>query len=217
MLPHMAMAEACAILGVDLNQIQFTQHTITLPLQTGQRIIIPVHNDPEVGQYGAFMDVPFFGTKDWLYSYDVPNHQEPKQHIPLNTVWRICELRRDIESLNGKTDYALKAIVQVYRTSLPKASAFVDQPAEKRDNEHRVQAIDDVIEQIGSLMDMSVYDKMKPSDYNEDEKLFVPAYQAVVHSKKSLQIDLDRINAAQHGIARTTEWPGGNHWVDRHR
>ncbi|HEX3357776.1 MAG TPA: adenylate/guanylate cyclase domain-containing protein, partial [Tepidisphaeraceae bacterium] len=199
MLPHMAMATACAILDVDLNKIQFTENTVSLPLPSGQHIIIPVRTAPssDLGRVGTFMDIPWFGTKEWRYSYDIPAHQDSKQHIPLNTVWRVCELRRDLESIGAKTDDALKAIVQVYRSSLNIASKFVDEPADQRDDAQRAAAIKDVVDQIGSLIDLSTYDKMKPSDYSEDEKLFVPAYRALIQAQKSLQIDTDRIQKAR--------------------
>ncbi len=41
LLPHMAMSMACAILDVDINKIRISAHSVTLPLPTGQVVIIP--------------------------------------------------------------------------------------------------------------------------------------------------------------------------------
>src|SRR2546421_5827603 len=61
LLPHMAMATACAILDVDAKQIQFTPRSVTLPLPTGEQIIIPVQPGPSPDlAAGMFMDIPWF-------------------------------------------------------------------------------------------------------------------------------------------------------------
>jgi class 3 adenylate cyclase/CHASE2 domain-containing sensor protein len=202
LIPHMAMATACALLDVNLDRIQFTEHTVILPLPSGENLVIPIRteNSPDFGQVGAIMDIPWFGTKDWLTAFDVPRHQDSKQHIPLNTVWRICQLRTDLASIDEKVDDALKAIVSVYRTSLKQAAAFVDSPLEKRTREQRVAAMKEVVSEVGPLIDLSVYDKMKPSEFNEDEKLFVPAYRALLQAQRSIDINAQNMRLARAAL-----------------
>src|SRR5207302_4162241 len=59
MLPHMAMATACAILDVDINKIRFTPNSVTLPLPSGQDVIIPTRTltSKDYGTVGTFMDI----------------------------------------------------------------------------------------------------------------------------------------------------------------
>jgi hypothetical protein len=63
LMPHMALASYCALMGVDPKSLTVTADTLTIPLKAGNQIV-PLHSfhAGPPGTLGLFVDVPWFGN-----------------------------------------------------------------------------------------------------------------------------------------------------------
>jgi class 3 adenylate cyclase len=103
MVPQIGLALACAALDVPVSAIKIDPKSVTLPLPDGREIVIPVRmvHSPNRGvDIGMFMDIPWFGGKQWETMYDYPAHLTSRQHLPVTSVWDICKIATEIERNN---------------------------------------------------------------------------------------------------------------------
>jgi class 3 adenylate cyclase/CHASE2 domain-containing sensor protein len=199
LFPHSALRTACAQLGIDVSQIRCLSNKVILPLPEGGEITIPVHtyNSKTFGHVGMFMNIPWFGGREWLSMYDSTNHSDPVQHVPAKSVWTICEYKHDIRKNERQADDALLGIAKAYPS--PKATAFVEKKPETRTSAERWPAIDEVLEQ--TLEPFITADPTlltaKPQDLNEDTRKFVAAYRALKQVKSVNESRLRQIAQAR--------------------
>src|SRR6185437_11893807 len=110
LVPHMGLATACAMLGVDVHDLRLGTHTITIPRKDAPDIVIPVDTlqHTAVGPVGYLLEVPMFGKRgSWQTMYDYPRHESPVQHVSVYEIWRICQTRRRIASNEKFADSVL--------------------------------------------------------------------------------------------------------------
>lgn len=106
--PQFGLALACAYLKVKPERVQIYADRVVVP-RPGGDAVLPVRSQPVPGGGSAslFMDVPFFGSADWLTSYDYPQHQRPVQHLNVTTAWEAVQTRRRIRHNNAQLDDAI--------------------------------------------------------------------------------------------------------------
>jgi class 3 adenylate cyclase/CHASE2 domain-containing sensor protein len=175
LMPHMALAAACAELDVPISSLKITPDSITIPVP-GNPIVIPVRpfNSDRYGRIGLVMDIPWFGAlgKDnWLTMYDYPKHLQPRQHVPLGNVWDVCQNQLLIEHNNREIDDALRAVKGI--ESSDKLDAFLAHP----NDADRAAVAQATLSDLVSL-DPSI-DSEKPADSNSDDAKLVAAYHAL--------------------------------------
>jgi class 3 adenylate cyclase/CHASE2 domain-containing sensor protein len=103
--PHVGLALACAMLGVDLQKVQVSDGKVTLPCPDGRRIEIPVHEQvtSKGRRLGMFFDIPWFGKSgrnQWETMYDYPAHALQKQHMSMAYIYEAREIQDKIERMS---------------------------------------------------------------------------------------------------------------------
>jgi class 3 adenylate cyclase/CHASE2 domain-containing sensor protein len=199
LFPHQALVIACAQLGVDLQQIRCLPNEIILPLPDGHEIHIPVetiHSD-RYGKVGMFMNIPFFGGKEWETMYDWANHAEPVQHVPLKNIWAICEMKHDIAKNETEADDALLGVEEAFPSD--KATAFLKKSPAERTSTERWAAIGEALETMESLMDPSLL-QAKMEDLKPDDQKFVAAYRVLKNVKSINDGRVQEIRDARNSL-----------------
>ncbi|MDB5173570.1 MAG: hypothetical protein JWN51_2343 [Phycisphaerales bacterium] len=123
LVPHMGLAAACALLGVDVHDLRLGPNSVTIPQPGGRDIVIPVHTrtDSTVGSVGMLMEVPMFGKSgSWQTMYDYPRHMEAVQHVSVYEAWRVCLTKRRMARNEAVADQVL---VDALALTDPKAAA----------------------------------------------------------------------------------------------
>src|SRR6267142_1046281 len=101
--PQLGLALACAMLDVEPKDLIVTRESITIPCKPNP-IVIPVHSQETYrGTYDMFIDIPWFGPpvdSGWQNMYDWPNHKDTTQHLPVQFIWDVCDVRHKISANN---------------------------------------------------------------------------------------------------------------------
>jgi class 3 adenylate cyclase/CHASE2 domain-containing sensor protein len=186
LMPHMALAAACAFLNVPIANVKIAPDAVTLPITGEPPIVIPVHefDADRFGRVGLVMDIPWFGATgkaNWLTMYDYPNHVEPKQHMSLEKVWEICQSVRSIYKNNQQTDEALRAANEAYPSD--KTNAFLLKP----NDENRRAVVEAALNDMSQMIDPSLL-SAKPEELKGDDAKLVAAYKALRHAMDENQI-----------------------------
>jgi class 3 adenylate cyclase/CHASE2 domain-containing sensor protein len=127
LLPHMLLVSTCALLDVKLSDVKITPDSVTIPVPDAP-ITIPVRtiHSAKFGRIGMFAAIPYFGRTDkWNLMYDLPGYSDSKQHLPLKSVWTICEFQRDIEENNRKAIDAIAFFMATMNPDEEKVQAFL--------------------------------------------------------------------------------------------
>ncbi|HSV13751.1 MAG TPA: adenylate/guanylate cyclase domain-containing protein [Tepidisphaeraceae bacterium] len=102
--PQIGLVLACAALDVDPQQLLIQPGQVQVPLADGFNINIPVHELPtRFGRGGLFMDVPWFGGKDWISIYGAPG----RQHVNISVLYELAGWRRRLSANNQIIDESL--------------------------------------------------------------------------------------------------------------
>jgi class 3 adenylate cyclase/CHASE2 domain-containing sensor protein len=176
LIPHMALASYCAMLGVEPASLKVSGDELTIPLTDGNQVV-PLHSIPtsNFGQVGLCMDLPWFGRPDhWQTMYDYPEHRDDqKQRVALQKIWAIHLSLAELARNNREVDDALRSIVDFYPSEQIKA--FLAKPQDQRDAE-RSSLLPEVLKDMqGSGMDEAGKD---PTATEAEQKL-AAAYAAV--------------------------------------
>jgi len=149
MVPQMALAMACAELGVNPKDLELSADRVTINCPDGRKINIPVFTRRANGRTaGMLMDIPWFGGEDWQTMYDWPSHQKPTRHMPITKVWDICDIDPAIEENNRQL---LEAVYNAYAVSSPEDAQRVrDHPAPFNDAAAWNKIAHDTLESLGS-------------------------------------------------------------------
>jgi len=180
LMPHMALLNACAYLGVDPKSIRIAADAVDLPLPQGGDISIPVStmHSETFGEAGLFMEIPWIGKKDWKTMYDAPEYVDSKQHLPLKAVWAICQNLHDIQHNCDLTDAALFSASQTF-PSMEKAAALLAKPTTQRTAPERWAAVDDALDTMSALADIPALEKVNPNQLKPDDLMFLSTYRAL--------------------------------------
>src|SRR5581483_2488782 len=113
LVPQMALALACVYLDVDPRDVTVTARQVTLRPRGKPPIEIPVRTVSLGGSnaIGTMMEVPLFGTADWLTMYDYPAHRQSAQHETILKAWDVTDTRRRIRDNNLRADGWIGAIL----------------------------------------------------------------------------------------------------------
>ncbi len=197
MLPHMSLAVACAMLGVDPRSIQYHADRIIVRPPNSKPIVIPVRAiwSRRFGEAGLMMDIPWFGSTQWEYMYDHPRASQTKQHEPLRNVWRIRELSRSIDANDAKLLDALSFLheaqgseeLERFRKQWPQ----LDQAARRSLIEQLTQ--DELLSQYHAI-----YEQMRAGDLDETGQRFLASWRAIEQIPRrnvflQSRVDQDRI------------------------
>ncbi len=111
MFPQMGLSLACTMLGAEIRDIQIEPNRVIIPKIDGSKIEIPVYEKrlPR-GQFGMFMDIPWFGDRGsdaWLTMYDYKNYKLPTQHMAIVYIHDAVSMRHRIRANNERLRDAL--------------------------------------------------------------------------------------------------------------
>lgn len=115
LVPQMALALACVYLDVDPRTVRVTNQAVILEPASRPPIEIPVRTlrSGSLGSVGTMMEVPLFGTSDWLTMYDSPRFAQPVQHETILKAWDITDTRRRIRENNLRADAWIGNVLEV--------------------------------------------------------------------------------------------------------
>lgn len=113
LVPQMALALACVYLDVEPRTVRVTASSVELDPPGKPPIVIPVRTvrSASRGPVGTMMEVPLFGTSNWLTMYDYPRHQQAAQHETILKAWDIIDTRRRIRENNSQIDEAIPLLL----------------------------------------------------------------------------------------------------------
>ncbi len=177
--PHMILATACAYLGVPVSSIQLTEDTLTLPVPNQQPIKIPINliQDTEYGTVGAFMSIPWFGTKYWENMYDWPNYKQPVQQDSIKNIWRVQVLQQQVERNRRDSVEAMQGLRVRILGEDEKATAKL---LEEMDSAQLDEAIAKTISDKDFIGPAYEAIKSRPAgEWNADEAFMVGTYEAL--------------------------------------
>ena len=108
--PQMDLSLACAALGIDPAKIVVEKNRIVVPRPDGKNIVIPVHQVKSdlFGTVAMFMDIPWFGTRDWTTMYDYPSYAHASRHVPIVIPFAIADARKRLRKSNQDADKAVQ-------------------------------------------------------------------------------------------------------------
>ncbi len=202
LLPHMSLATACAILGVDPRRITYTSDEAVIPIDNGQPIHVPLQilKSARFGNPRGIMNIPWFGGSEWLTMYDFPRCAEPKQHDSLKNVWKICEYDDDVKKNDDATYLALNLLK--LRQGVSERAEFVRiWPELKTAGVQKL--IDDTLadENIAELI--KYYRPQKPEELDEDGRQFLSAVAALGNDAREQRVEKNKFLRQQQVAART--------------
>lgn len=100
--PNMSVALACAMLDVDIRDIEINDDNVVIPIPDGRRVVIPVfshHVETAGRECGLFTYFPWFGTPNvsdaWMNMYDKSGGDAGDAHLPILKIWEVVELQND--------------------------------------------------------------------------------------------------------------------------
>jgi hypothetical protein len=74
------------------------------------------------------MQVPFFGTRDWVTAYDVPAHQASARHVPLIAAYQAVECERKIMANDATAERAIRPLAEM--AGLPQLKTPTSKPSD---------------------------------------------------------------------------------------
>jgi class 3 adenylate cyclase len=171
LVPHMGLATACALLGVDIHSLRIGPNSITIPRPGEADIVIPTStvNRAGVGPVGYLLEVPMFGKPGkWTTMYDFPRHEKPAQHVSVYEVWRICQTRRRMAANESAADVVLV-----------RAMGLTDPVAAKmyQDSPFTGEAKDRLIQSTRSVMGKMVAGMLKDGVDDDDSRQLLTSLQ----------------------------------------
>jgi CHASE2 domain-containing sensor protein/class 3 adenylate cyclase len=176
-VPSFPMAIACRVLGVDPRDVKVREDAVSLPLADGTGLDIPTHfvGSDRFGTVTAFMNLPWFGSRDWWAMYDYPSHRNSVQQEPMVNLWRVEQLRQSIAANQGK---ALDPILFFYQELLTtRDSAAIRRRWQAGDIRARAALIDEVVNDEEVLSFVKQVRDLPPGDLGNAEKLILSNYQ----------------------------------------
>lgn len=184
--PQFSLALACLTMGVDVKDLIITDHTVIIPKPDGTQVVIPTrqHYIEAAGRsYSGFVEIPWFGPReDWKDMYDFPDYREPRQHVPLNTVWSVIEIRERLAGNNHQIDFAVSKLLPLLDGA--KATAYAAQIPPLDDFSARIPTIEYILANAADYM--KFYEEMKPEELRDEDKAFMNLYRGL---KGVLQIN----------------------------
>jgi class 3 adenylate cyclase/CHASE2 domain-containing sensor protein len=171
--PQMGLTVACIALGVDPNDVRIEPSRVVIPKKGGGEIVVPVSEQKQPGTgrtIGAILDIPYFGTTEWMNMYDFPKHKLPSNHVPVNFVWRIVQTRQAIESNNATADRALNDVIGVFLGE-DRAKEYLSKKLDPQDAQSRAEVISQVLEVIGKFLEQFKDPNPSEQDKKEMEEL----------------------------------------------
>ncbi|HEY7089474.1 MAG TPA: adenylate/guanylate cyclase domain-containing protein [Tepidisphaeraceae bacterium] len=182
LLPHMSLVMACAMLDVKPSELTIAPDTVTIPIHGAgaQPLRIPVRSikSQVFGDVGLFMNIPWFGKRTWETMYDAPRYADSAQHIPLQSVWRICAMEQSIHGNDRAATQVLAYFVDKQQGDKAAVQAWVKQAptmtTDALEKMIRDMLADDTLKQY-----YDAYKGMSPQDRGQDGETYISSYDAM--------------------------------------
>lgn len=171
LLPQMGLVLACAALDIDPRSIRVSQDRLVLPLPDGQELTVPVSaKSTRFGRVGMFMEVPWFGGREWQSMYQGRNHQ----HINIGVLTELAELRRRVRINNAVVDERLNILFKAIASLDPLARTFTARGAMHEDDfESRRPLVQAVLtnDDVKFLYEIAAQKRQQtPQELNDDDR-----------------------------------------------
>jgi len=129
---------ACAALGInpEMGSVSVEDNSLRLHPTGRADIIIPLTWTP---QGEGSIQVPLFGTADWLTAYDVPAHHDYKQHLAFAQIYEAVIERRKIEANNRTAERAINVFKDLLDDAI--GSAAPPDPSDRQAYQKRIAAV----------------------------------------------------------------------------
>ncbi len=204
LVPQMGLALACAQLDADLSRAVLARDQVTIPAN-GRLITIPVHTyqSEAYGDVTLYMDIPWFGTRDWKTMYDYPARRVIAQHLPAVEIWEISQRRAGVAKNNVAADQALQALLST--TDPDKLAEYQKHVPDLHDATVRQPIIDATLKDIVPFLEQ--YKSIKPDELTAEDRAFMSAADAldrvaVANRDLTSQINALRSSLHQHANGR---------------
>jgi class 3 adenylate cyclase/CHASE2 domain-containing sensor protein len=193
LVPHFSLVIACAMLGVDIHDLQLTADNITIPCPDGRKIVIPVSSRKSagLGDVSMLMEVPMFGRKNqWETMYDYPRHEKPVQHVSVAEVWQAVTTRRRMEANERSAD---KVLVLALKLTDPETAA--DYETAPKTGEDRNAFIASTLDTLDVLAGVEAPDA-KSRELRDNLKKYSAQLREVLTQRELIGRQLVRLRAA---------------------
>jgi class 3 adenylate cyclase/CHASE2 domain-containing sensor protein len=141
-IPQVGLVIACQLLGVDPKNVQITSDRIAIPCPDGRIINLPVvtrKRSTGSESIGTLMNIPFFGSADW----------KTKQHVPMNLVWQVFQIRKAIMGNNETADRAISDLDELFPDDV---AAYIAKKPDIADPEARLPILTKFLETIDGFL-----------------------------------------------------------------
>jgi CHASE2 domain-containing sensor protein/class 3 adenylate cyclase len=207
MIPHMALAAACAMLDVPVQSIRIYPNKIALPIPNKPWIEIPVRRmaTDRHGRIGMVMDIPWLGTpgKDtWLTMYDFPSHRKPKNHLSLQNVWAIPQNISRMEQNDRAADDAIRTANAL--ASSPAIKTYLAKPILERKAAERETMIAALLADLNQL-GINALKSEDSSKLDADSQAILRAYLAIESHAESNRALQSLVDAARADLRKQLE------------
>lgn len=216
--PQLALALACKMYGTDPKDIRLEEDTVVIPRAHDTPIRVPVRTEYSSAQkqsVSALFYVPWFGPKDWRKMYGQPLQSGSQksaadfaQHVSLNSVWSIVQIRRKITADIAGRNLALLACLefldQTKQQSLAKKPA--SDPAWSDAAEETLSDLKTYVEQFNAQPKLSDQDRQLRDKMVLARKTIAEADSTITTLRQRLEIEERRLTSRVRGRAVLVGW-----------
>lgn len=182
--PQMDLVMACAALGTDVRDVRLEPSRVIIPRRGGSDIAVPVREvkSDVHGKVGMFLDLPWFGGRDWKTMYD-PAGREARQHVPVTLLWALADYRRQLAHHFGQVAKASQVLADV---GIDVARDLTTRPPSPADTSDAIARMDRVVREATELIGPTL--NVPASELSTEERVFLDAYRAVTQVRDDTRL-----------------------------
>jgi class 3 adenylate cyclase/CHASE2 domain-containing sensor protein len=175
--PLFDLTVACAVMNVDVRDVQVERERVIIPRSDGSRIEIPTRTvdfTEDEAPVGTYFNIPWFGGRDWQTMYDFPRNREVRQHVPAALLWGLSQSRKTVAANNAA---AMKEMQRFAGEGLPEAGKFLASPPPPEDVAAWAVRVGPVVTEAAAIV--APVEQTPAENLTDVERDYLTSYRAI--------------------------------------